>query len=649
LALSGTLAVSSLLGDSINFDEMADLTAGMSHLLTGDFRLSPAHPPLSKMWAALPLLLTEQQWISPDTPGWVEGQTFQVGRAWLCDLNPGERLIIPARCMVVILLLALCWCIYAAGRALFGPRAGLIALLLAAFSPSFLAHGRLVTTDLPLTFLALATLLAFARLFKQVTWGRLAAACLALSCASLVKFSWVLLVPALLLMGVMAVSGPEPIRYSLWLRPARLAVAGQARRRELKLPASRAAAVAVIGLAAAACAWVSIWSCYGWRYSPFRGPDRDRAMMMPAGTVGQPLPTTMAGAWQSVVHDINGRPMHDWGTRLILWARSHRLLPEAYLYGLAYTKRTTEARPAYLMGSITSRGRKAYFPIAFALKTPLPTLLLLAAGLGAVLTGRVSTRREPLLLAGLSSFALLYGAVAVTSEVNIGQRHILPLYPAVMIFAGAAVAWCAWRPARWLTAAAIIWLAGANLYIHPHYLSYFNELAGGAAGGHRYLADSNLDWGQDLKRLARYARLHPDRNIKLAYFGSADPTRYGFDCQLLPCYLPNDAKAAQLTAGTYVISVTQLLGLYLPAARDDYWRNPDVLAAYRNLSQRFAGDGPAAEGESLDRRSERARFEFLRQARLLQRLKHRPPDERIGYSLFVYFLSQADVDELTAP
>ena len=186
LVLAALLAISSLLGDSINFDETADLTAGMSHLVTGDFRLSPAHPPLSKMWAALPLLLTDQRWVPPQTPGWGEGQTFQVGRTWLCRLNDGERLMAIARGMVVALLLATCLCIYVMARSLFGPGAGLLALTLAVLSPTLLAHGRLVTTDLPLTLCAAITLLAFARLLRQVTWARLVCAGLSIGAMSLV-------------------------------------------------------------------------------------------------------------------------------------------------------------------------------------------------------------------------------------------------------------------------------------------------------------------------------------------------------------------------------------------------------------------------------------------------------------------------------
>ena len=216
----------------------------------------------------------------------------------------------------------------------------------------------------------------------------------------------------------------------------------------------------------------------------------------------------------------------------------------------------------------------------------------------------------------------------------------MPVYPAVMILAGVAATWGSSRLGRGLVALAVVWLAGATLWVHPHYLSYFNELIGGPARGHLYLADSNLDWGQDLKRLAAYAQRHPTEAIKLAYFGSADPTHYGFACRSLPSFLPF-GKPADLDAGTYVVSANQLLGIYEPSATDAFW-SPQQVEEYRALT-RVEAAGRAA------RRNAEEYYQFLRRGRLLNQLQRRPPDERIGYSLFVYRLTQPDLDALLRP
>ena len=143
LLLAGLLAVTSLVRDSITYDETSHLTAGMSYLQTGDFRLAPDHPPLAKVWCAWPLLFMNHQWPPADNPHWLDAQVFQLGRDWLFRLNDGQRLLVAGRCMMVILLLATCLTTYALARRLFGPAAALLSLTLAALAPTLLAHGRL--------------------------------------------------------------------------------------------------------------------------------------------------------------------------------------------------------------------------------------------------------------------------------------------------------------------------------------------------------------------------------------------------------------------------------------------------------------------------------------------------------------------------
>ena len=92
LAVAAALTITSLVGDSITFDETSHLTSGYSYLKTGDFRLAPDHPPLAKVWCALPLLLIDNKWPPPETNGWRDGDVWKVGRGWLFDLNNGERI-----------------------------------------------------------------------------------------------------------------------------------------------------------------------------------------------------------------------------------------------------------------------------------------------------------------------------------------------------------------------------------------------------------------------------------------------------------------------------------------------------------------------------------------------------------------------------
>lgn len=641
LALAAGLAVHSLLGDSITYDETSHLTAGVCCWKTGDFRFAPDHPPLAKMWAALPLVLRGTNWPDYGATGWDLADVFLFGRVWLYELNDGEHLMRIGRGMMVVLMLALCGAVYALGRALFGPTAGLLALVLAALCPTVLAHGRLVTTDVPITLCLTLTLLTFAALLRRVTWGRLLAAAAALGAASVTKLSWPLVLPALLVMAAIVVARRARWPVAHDAAPGAVsAAAGQVapRRRRLAL-------LGGIGAFLALTTWLSIWVCYRLRFSMF--PPQP----VEPGAVTDPTVETaavrLAGAWNRALHDEHGAPRPGLLPTFLRLANERRLLPEAYLFGLAWTIEATEKRNAYFCGEISFTGWRSYFPVAFAIKTPIATMLLALAGLAALLGPLRLRTRDNVLLAGLLTFAGVYLLYLVNSTFNIGHRHLLPVYPAIYVLGGAAALWLKTRAGRWLVPAAVAWLAAASGWIHPHYLAYFNEFIGGPRHGHLYLADSNIDWGQDLKRLAQYARRRPDETFKLAYFGSADPSRYGFPCQLLPGPIDTGSCGPLAGGGTYVVSVTTLLGVWAAEAQAQVWDDPRWRRYYEHLRLTY---GPAATSPATAQADrERALHDRLRFGRFLWNLRRRPPDERIGYSLFVYRLTAADVEELTRP
>ncbi len=620
LAINAALAITSLVGDSPTFDETAHVASGLTIVKTGDYRLSPEHPPLGKMWCTWPLLFVAHHWPALDNSFWVQADLFGFGQHLLYELNDGQRLVVLARCMMVVLLLATCLTVYALARTLFGASAALLALAVAAFSPTLLAHGRLVTTDLPVTLALALTLLTFGRLLARVTVGRILAAGLALGAASVSKFSWPLVLPALAVMlGVTIYRERARGRHVLRTIGASLAV----------------------GL----IAWAGLWTCYGWRNSVVAPLPAEQDS--PAAHAQLESTRKAIGSWRQAMYDGDGRPQPGFIPAVLRVAHEYRLLPEPYLVGLSIAVAISRGHESYLMGTYSFAGQPLYFPIVFALKTPLATQALLIVGIVALARRRVTTPQQTLLI-GVVAFACVYAVYSVNTGINIGQRHLLPLYPLIYAFAGAAAAWAARPLARWLLGAALVWLVAANLWIHPYYLAYFNELVGGPARGHLYLVDSNLDWGQDLLRLADYARAHPQERIKLAYFGSAVPTRY-LPCAALPSFRPFEPQA-ELTAGTYVVSATQLLGVYEQHARDAFW-TPDAQRAFQEVGLIAAAELPVNAPAELRAQQAQARDEYpyWRACRLLNRLAQRRPDERIGYSLFVYRLSDAAVAELTRP
>lgn len=226
---------------------------------------------------------------------------------------------------------------------------------------------------------------------------------------------------------------------------------------------------------------------------------------------------------------------------------------------------------AFFLGQLSAEGWWLYFPVTFLLKTPVVVLLLLAVSL-IVLVRHRST--WPIVTFTLLPVIMLF-AVAAYSRLNIGYRHILPTVPFLLVLIGAAVPllWTK-RVAQWAIGAGLAWTVIVALYQHPHHLAYFNELAGGPARGYRYLGDSNLDWGQDLKGLANYA-WKTGQDMFISYYGPGDPVYYGLDQPPLagasgvgaPGFHP-----ANPAAGRYAISAGHWQGLLPEADLFDWFR-----------------------------------------------------------------------------
>ncbi|MEO8587320.1 MAG: glycosyltransferase family 39 protein [Acidobacteriota bacterium] len=618
LLLAALLAVTALLADSAAFDEVIHLPAGIVQLKTGDLRFAPDHPPLARLWAALPSAFVAVVLPDPKSEAFRTGEFVAVGREVL-EKNSGVPLLTMGRFMIVVLLLVLLVLVRAASRRLFGRDAGLLALAVASLSPSLLAHGHLVTTDLPAALLFLAVLVAFARLVERLSPGRLAAAALLLAALVLTKYSWPIVLPALLAMGVVAAA----------TRSARVV--------------SLAGVAVVCGLVA----WGSVWACYGFRFSPFRGPGAAVARMHVPLQAGSSTVTSHSAAWEAVLSDSRGVAYTGPTAAFARWARRNQILPEAWIYGVMLLKKMSYPRTAYFHGAI-GPGWAAYFPVAFLVKSPLPELLLGALGLLAI-AARRARPKDLLLAAGLAVFAVSYGVFAVLQAMNIGERHILPLHAVLAVAAGAGAAWAGPRWGWALLVALVLWMGAEIALVHPNELGYFNETVGGSRNGSRWLADSNIDWGQDLLRLARWTKENGDPEVKLAYFGAVDPRGCVPRATNLTSAYPFGAPAP-LTPGVYVASVNQLIGLFIPIARDEFWEKPGTRDWYASRWEMARASGFARPAGLLGRDvAVWDAFEAAERGRLLRALRRRAPDAWIGTSLRVYRLSQADLDAILPP
>jgi hypothetical protein len=209
----------------------------------------------------------------------------------------------------------------------------------------------------------------------------------------------------------------------------------------------------------------------------------------------------------------------------------------------------------YLLGERSQYGWWQYFPVAFAVKTPAAVLL----GLVLIAWAAVRRRREiPFAAWAVFLTAAFYFAVAMTGRLNLGLRHILPVYPLLYVF-GPAVA-TRWTNGIRIAAVLLALTATESLTRYPHYLAFFNVFAGGPARGPEYLVDSNIDWGQDVKKLKGYLEAQGNPPLCIDYFGTAKLRYYGVQEGYLPRTDPAEIEKMDCLAA---ISVTLLKGLYI--------------------------------------------------------------------------------------
>jgi 4-amino-4-deoxy-L-arabinose transferase-like glycosyltransferase len=510
--------------DGITVDEPVYISAGYRHLTALDFRLNPETPPLAKMLVALPLLpLRLHTPAAPGEWGWVYRFFHE---------NSASRIIAWARVPVVVLSLLLAVIVWAWARAELGPAAALAALALTAFHPSLLAHGHLANTDLPSAVTFVATSWAFRRWLLAPTLGRAMVVALALAVAVLTRLTGWLLIPSLALVAA----------FELWRPPL-------GERRPLLRAMGMLVVVALVVLPAA------IWAAYGGRYSPW-----------PGRSVAEPAAPELGLA---------GRAVAELGAA--------RALPETYAEALRFQlAHAVEGHRAYLLGQLSDTGWRAYYLVAFAVKNT-PGFLLALALAAAVAVQQMRWR------AGLTWHWLIPGLavfVAVSvGRIDIGERYLLPVYPYALLLAAAAVPRVlAWRRGAWLLAIVLALHAVPSLVVAPRgYLTYFNLLAGGPTRGHRVLADSNLDWGQDLPRLRSWMRRQGIEEIQLGYHGSDDPERLGIRAQDLPgVHLYPGRPATDPFQGVVAVSPNLLLGIVEPKGPNPYpdlrRRRPDARA-----------------------------------------------------------------------
>jgi dolichyl-phosphate-mannose-protein mannosyltransferase len=551
LVVQATLALIIVHRESLTFDEDDHMFAGYMMWKAGDYGLNPEHPPLVKLLATVPIL-RDHLWIPPPRDHqFFKAEAYLNGRDWLAR-NDGDRnqLVFKMRASAELLAIGLCLLVFLSAREWFGNAAGLIALTLVVFDPNVLAHSALVTTDIGVSCFFVAAIWTFYRFATRPTIIRLLIAGVATGLLLATKHSGILI-------------GPMLVSLIVWeVFTAPKGASGAERKRTALRLIGGSFVIVVVSV-------FVLWCFYGFRYTA-----------RPAGVA---FSTSVAQY---------AAPLPHFEYAIVIAVSRLHLLPESYLVGLIDVKRAAAFYPTFLLGKVYAHGQWDYFPFVILIKTTLGLLLLTVLGAFATLTGKLKKRRE--LFYALAP-PVIYLAVAMMSGMNIGVRHLLPMYAFVIIFAAAgtvALAGSSRRLAvkqRWVVACSVLITASivSSLLVFPNEIAYANEAWGGPKNVHNLLSDANVDWGQQLIQVKQWQDLQPDQECWFAYFArpEIDPGVYGIRCHALPTIDTQWLGSADIIpptiTGAVVISAGDLSGCEWPSGQVNPYRSfqsllPDV-------------------------------------------------------------------------
>ncbi len=510
------VAVLSIKDDSLTMDELAHIPAGYGYMHEKDYRLNPEHPPLLKDLAVIPLLFMNLNF-DKEFGAWKDDVNGQWAMGWKFIFDSGndtEKMIFWSRIPMILILLILGIYIFRWAKELFGPKPALFALFLFSFSPTFIAHGRYVTTDVGAAAAFFIATYYFVKCLSAEASGEggakikhLILAGIAFGIAQLIKFSLFLLVPffGLLLLIWIFIKWRDGKRnlFKLFI-----------------VYSLKFIVILVIG-------YLVIFPLY--QYHVLNYP-----------------PEKQVSDTESLMASHRVRPL----ANSLVWMADKPILRAygQYLLGLIMVfQRAAGGNTTFFIGEVSNVAWPQYFPVVYAIKTPLVLHILTIIALlfiawqikkpfwKKIFTRTIKSGKSHFPELAMLIFIIVYWVLSIKSNLNIGVRHVLPVFPFVYILISGQfkrifeyaknkkklfIVYCS------LFIVLLAWYAISSLSIFPYYLTHFNELVGGAKNGYIYVADSNLDWGQDLKRLAKWLDENNIKKIKVAYFGGSDTNYY---------------------------------------------------------------------------------------------------------------------------
>lgn len=527
IALLAIVLVITALQETQTWDEGIHMAAGYSYLLTGDYRMNPEHPALGKILCALPLRLFFPP-LNFDRALWMKDAQVDVGTEFVYRSKASpDAIIFAARSVTICLtILFACWIAFWTRRR-FGAFVALSALVLFAFDPNIIAHGRYDTTDLIASFFIFVAATLWIDFLMARTWKNLILAGFALGLALASKYSALFLIPVVLAL--------------YWIR--------------LLFERRRAGTGAKLGIKhfaiASVVALVLATSVIAIVYLP------------------EALHPSSLGPLEShLTHRGKLSPI------MVFAAQKLSLPAFTYLIGVdRLSEHDAVGHWSYFLGQVGDHGFRWYFPVAFLVKTPTGVLLGIALAIVVFAAGGWRFVKDKWFeVIALAFTAGVFAVLCLQSHIDIGHRHILPVYAFLYVSIAYVLVDLSGpilkRARPWAIAVVLLLTAGESLAIYPDYLAFFNFPSGGPGNGPHYLLDSNIDWGQDVKKLGKYMKAHSIDHVCICFFGHVDFPYYGvaFDG------LPNDPALQPKINCVAAISVTPLYGLYVPQNEFAYYR-----------------------------------------------------------------------------
>lgn len=527
------ITVFSVKDDSLTRDERWHLTAGYSYLTQKDMRLNPIHPPLVKDLAAFPLLFIKNIKFPSEIDVWQKSSYYLPFDYELSAFanyflfktsNPVDKMVFWGRIPIILILILLGFFIFKFSKEFFNKRSALLALFLFSFSPTFLAHGRLITTDVAAAFGVVFATYYFIKFLQHPSLKNIIISGVSLGIAQLLKFSIILLIPFFIMMSF------------FWC---------MVNSKEYKNILKRVLLIFLIS-------FMVVWLVYFYH------------------TLNYPKEKQLEHT--KIILDLmslgNG-PI----SKIFQWEINTPLLKPLAQYQLGVLMamgRITTGSNIYFLGKIVPYDR-TYFPFVYLIKEPLPfhILTIIAVVFLIYLIWKnlyfkkiipQNWAKNHFIEISMLMFIFLYWLMAINSNLNIGIRHLLPVFPFTFILVSKAIILFLkdkflQKTKFFIFSALLIWQVLSVISIYPHFLSYFNEIVGGPDKAYLFVGDSNLDWGQDLKRLKAWVEKNKIEKIYIDYFGGAD-VKYYFGDKYIPWNYAKDPKTIE--KGSYLaVSATK--------------------------------------------------------------------------------------------